>query len=127
MGTHHGTMTINQGDTVVWTWTDSFPHTVTHWAPTPTFDSGVLTGVGVQYALTFNTLGTFPYACFFHGVLSEDGTIEVSSPATGIGMGGLVSATWGWVKALFERDAGAQERVQKPSVTAPVDPGGGTS
>ncbi len=58
------TLTINKGDTVVWTNVDAAPHTVTS-------DSGSeLTSdtlnKGDTYTHTFNTAGTFAYHCAFH-------------------------------------------------------------
>lgn len=92
IGTHHGITTIEVGDTVRWTWTDSFAHTVTS---TGNFDSGALTGNGTQYSFTFNSVGMFDYFCGVHGVQNMSGTIEVEQPVT------TDSSSWGKVKALY--------------------------
>ncbi len=76
-----GDLTINQGDTVRWTWRDSSSHTVTSLAGSvETFDSGSITGNGMTYSYTFNTVGTNPYECSFHPV-SMNGVITVQSTA----------------------------------------------
>ncbi len=66
LGTHHGTTTIGVGDTVKWTWTDVFPHTVSHQDPSPEFDSPLVAGIGTTFSHTFNNPGDFYYACNFH-------------------------------------------------------------
>ena len=68
------------GDTVRWTWTDSFSHTVTSSSgPTP-FDSGFHSGLGFVYSLTFAQAGTWDYLCLVHGAVSMSGTITVPEP-----------------------------------------------
>lgn len=71
-------LTILSGDTVIWTWTDSAPHTVTNVAGSvETFDSGTLSGVGQTFSKTFTALGENPYFCGIHGAASMSGTITV--------------------------------------------------
>lgn len=73
-------LTINVGDKVRWTWTDTFPHTVqSEVGSTETFNSGTKTGLGSSYIHTFNVIGTNPYKCGFHP-LTMAGTITVESP-----------------------------------------------
>jgi hypothetical protein len=73
-------LTINVGDKVRWTWTDTFPHTVqSEVGSTETFNSGTKTGLGSSYIHTFNVIGTNPYKCGFHP-LSMAGTITVENP-----------------------------------------------
>ena len=59
--------TINQGDTIQWVW-DSSSHSVTSGTGQPSglFDSG-LHNPPFTFTRTFNTPGTFPYYCTFHG------------------------------------------------------------
>ena len=64
---------INEGDTVEWTQTGSFPHTVsqctdgTFTSCLSGFQSGTLTGGSSdQFSETFNTAGTFLYRCNIH-------------------------------------------------------------
>jgi plastocyanin len=68
--------TVNAGDTVVWTWEGSNPHTVTS-------DTGGLFGSAQQtagtFSFVFNTPGTYAYYCSVHGT------------AGGIGMSGAVT------------------------------------
>ncbi|GHC52809.1 T9SS type A sorting domain-containing protein [Ulvibacter litoralis] len=74
-------VTIEPGDTVRWTWTDSQPHTVTNIAgSTETFDSGILTGVGEQFSFTFTDVGANNYQCDVHPGMN--GTITVDDVAS---------------------------------------------
>lgn len=60
-------VTVEPGDTVRWTWTDTAPHTVTSIAGSQeTFDSGVITGMGMQYSFTFTQVGDNDYRCEVH-------------------------------------------------------------
>ncbi len=60
-------VTIEQGDTVEWTWTDELPHSVTSMpSATEAFDSGILTGNGTTYSFTFSDVGTNDYECIVH-------------------------------------------------------------
>ena len=61
-------VTINQGDTVLWTW-DSSPHSTTSGTPgmpNGLWDSGIRNS-GATFTYTFNTPGSFPYYCTVHG------------------------------------------------------------
>lgn len=71
-------LTIETGDTVRWTWTDSAPHTVTSLASaTETFDSGTLTGNGQQFSYTFLLEGVNDYRCEIHpGTMFGTITVE---------------------------------------------------
>ena len=72
-------MTIDVGDTVRWTWTDAFSHTVTNsGGSTETFNSGILPASS-QYSYTFTMVGVNPYFCGVHGALSMAGTITVQT------------------------------------------------
>ena len=62
---------ISVGDTVMWQWVGSAPHTVTQCDPTFTtcpppagFDSGTMTSG--TFSQTFNTPGSFEYQCNIH-------------------------------------------------------------
>ncbi|CAM3494469.1 Amicyanin [Aequorivita lipolytica] len=61
-------VTIETGDTVRWTLTDGFSHTVTSIAGSSveTFDSGTFSGIGSQYSFTFSVEGANDYKCNFH-------------------------------------------------------------
>jgi plastocyanin len=75
------TITINAGDTIVWTNTGAMPHTVT--ASDGSFDSGLF-GPGETYSRTFDTAGTISYYCIPHGTPQGGGmagTIVVQAPA----------------------------------------------
>jgi plastocyanin len=73
-------LTIETGDTVRWTWTDAFPHTVeNNTGSTETFNSGTISGLGQTYSYTFTVVGTNPYLCGIHGAGSMSGTITVVS------------------------------------------------
>ncbi len=71
-------LTIDQGDTIIWTWGDEAPHTVENkvGSSVETFNSGILTGMGVQYPYTFTAVGINKYFCGVHGN-SMSGTITV--------------------------------------------------
>jgi plastocyanin len=93
------TVTINAGDTVVWTNNGQVQHTVT--ADDNSFDSGLLSP-GQTFSQTFNTPGTFPYHCSIHGA------------AGGIGMSGTV---------VVQAAAAAPQPTQAPAPTAvPTQP-----
>ena len=64
------TVTINAGDTVVWTNNGSATHTVT--ASDGSWDSGSL-APGQSFSHTFDSAGTVAYYCTFHGSANGDG------------------------------------------------------
>ncbi|ABK76683.1 copper binding protein, plastocyanin/azurin family [Cenarchaeum symbiosum A] len=72
-------ISINRGDTVVWTNDDSGSHTVTSGdtrnGPDGEFDSSLISG-GDDYAVTFDTPGTYDYYCLVHPW--QSGVVEVS-------------------------------------------------
>jgi plastocyanin len=55
------TVTINKGDTVIWTNQDSMAHTATG----KDFDSGKL-DKGASFKFTFKDAGTYDYVCSYH-------------------------------------------------------------
>jgi LPXTG-motif cell wall-anchored protein len=69
------TLTVQAGDTVVWTNNSGLAHTVT--ADDSSFDSGTLSP-GQAFSHTFSSGGTVAYHCRFHGA------------AGGIGMAGTI-------------------------------------
>ncbi|HET8810394.1 MAG TPA: plastocyanin/azurin family copper-binding protein, partial [Flavobacteriaceae bacterium] len=74
-------LTINTGDTVIWTFTDAPSHSVTSDAgSTETFDSGILSGIGTTFSHTFTAVGTNPYHCNVHAGMV--GTITVVAPTS---------------------------------------------
>lgn len=72
-------ITINVGDSIVWTNTDSAPHTAT--SDTPLFDTGTLNTNQSSKAFQFNTAGTFPYHCTIHPFMV--GNVIVKAAAGG--------------------------------------------
>ncbi|PZD77895.1 T9SS type A sorting domain-containing protein [Mesonia sp. K7] len=59
--------TIEDGDTVIWTWTDGMTHNVHNKSgAVESFDSGFKTGVGQTYSYTFTVVGDNPYQCDPH-------------------------------------------------------------
>ncbi len=60
-------LTINTGDTVVWTNNDSAPHTVTGSG----LDSGTLENGGT-FSHTFSETGTFSYYCAIHPSMTAE-------------------------------------------------------
>ena len=70
---------IEQGDTMRWTWTDALPHSVTSdGGSQESFDSGIITGVGTEFSYTFLEVGSNPYGCDVHPNMI--GTIFVEAP-----------------------------------------------
>ena len=72
-------LTIDVGDTVVWTWTDSFLHSVENYpsgSSVETFNSGNHSGIGYTFSHTFTVEGSNDYYCGVHGT-SMSGTITV--------------------------------------------------
>lgn len=67
------TITVNKGDTVVWTNKDSVAHTVTGTAGGPASPSIAAQGT---YSFTFPATGTFAYHCTIHPMMT--GTVVVN-------------------------------------------------
>jgi len=65
-------LTVHVGDTVTFINDDNVAHTAT--ASDKSFDSGNL-DQNAKWSHTFNTAGTFPYACAYHSMMK--GTITV--------------------------------------------------
>ena len=70
-------LTVNVGDTVVWTQNDFTTHTVTSTASPFDLNSGNL-GRTATYSHAFNSVGTFPYRCNIH--TSMTGSVTVQTP-----------------------------------------------
>lgn len=68
------TVSAKVGDTVAWTFKDSFDHTVT--ADDKSFDSGAKKSGDPSFEHTFATAGTFAYKCTIHP--SMTGTVTVT-------------------------------------------------
>src|SRR3990172_11365902 len=73
------TITIQVGDTVVWTNNGALPHTSTS-DTAGMWDSGILSP-GQTFSRTFDTAGTFPYNCTIHRSLGMVGTVIVQAAA----------------------------------------------
>ena len=67
-----GDLSVNAGDTIVWTNNDPFPHTVT--AKNGVFDSKPL-AAGKVWTYRAQKKGDYPYVCTLHPTMS--GTIHV--------------------------------------------------
>lgn len=73
-------LTINQGDIVVWTLTDDLPHTITSNAGgTNSFNSGTISGDGETFSHIFANTGVTSYKCNIHAMMQ--GTITVDAVA----------------------------------------------
>ena len=66
-------ITINVGDTIVWTNYDSASHTVT--SNDGTFDSGSIAN-GNTFSFTFTSAGTFDYYCAPHPGMTGSVTVQ---------------------------------------------------
>src|SRR5881628_2453112 len=84
------TVTIDVGDTVVWTNNADDPHTST--SDSGLWDSGSM-NPGATFSHTFNSTGTFPYHCTFHESLGMVGTVIVQSGGGGGGGGTTLPST----------------------------------
>jgi plastocyanin len=76
------TVTINAGDTVIWTQKDTTTHTVTsgpNGVADGLFDSGNM-NLNQTFSHTFNSPGTFPYFCVPHRAFQR-GTVIVQASA----------------------------------------------
>lgn len=67
-------VSVKVGDTVTWTFKDSFDHTVT--ADDKSFDSGTKKSGDAPFEHTFATAGSFTYKCAIHP--SMTGTVTVT-------------------------------------------------
>ncbi len=89
------TITVNQGDTVVWTVTEAIgePHSVTSGTPADSgkvFDSGTagannsfkLGENGQTYEFTFNEPGEYPYYCVVHAADMTGKVVVVAEGAS---------------------------------------------
>lgn len=73
-----GELLAQTGQPIVFSNSDSVPHTVTAGsgaAPLPDFDSGLL-GTGESYELTFDTVGEYALFCALHPGMSATVTVE---------------------------------------------------
>ena len=72
-------ITINAGDTVTWTNNGNAVHTST--SDTGVWDSGSMSP-GAKFSQVFNSAGSFPYHCTFHGTtFNMKGTVTVNAAA----------------------------------------------
>ncbi|MCK5125142.1 MAG: cupredoxin family copper-binding protein [candidate division Zixibacteria bacterium] len=83
------TLTINVGDSVVWTNQDTAPHTATTDDGGMTFDSGTLT-TGMSWGIVLNTPGSYPYHCEIHPAMTAMITVQAPEPVPGLGFVGLL-------------------------------------
>jgi surface protein len=78
----NASLTIEQGDTVEWTWIDTGQHNIVNTAnAVETFDSGLLQGIGTTFSHTFTEIGVNDYECSPHNS-NMFGTITVTAPAS---------------------------------------------
>ncbi|HLB23995.1 MAG TPA: plastocyanin/azurin family copper-binding protein [Dehalococcoidia bacterium] len=76
----NSTTTIAAGDTVLWTWAGSNPHTVDATSGGESFSSGDPATSGT-FTHTFNTPGTYNYICSVHGTAMQGTIIVNAQPA----------------------------------------------
>ena len=82
-------LTINVGDTVVWTNNDGTTHSTT--SDTGIWDSGLF-GNGQTFSFTFNNAGTFPYHCSRHiSMLASITVMAAPSPTPTPAISGTVT------------------------------------
>ena len=68
------TITVAVGTTVTWKNNDGYNHTST--SDTGVWNTGDVVSGGSK-TVTFNTAGTYPYHCFYHGSMGMRGTVVV--------------------------------------------------
>jgi plastocyanin len=69
-------LTVDVGDTVVWTNNDVLPHTVTSGIPAPmAFDSKAI-NAKAQWSLTVSAAGDYNYVCSFHPTMKATLTVH---------------------------------------------------
>ncbi len=71
-------MTVQQGDSIVWTNMDTAPHTVT--ATDNSFDSGMML-TNDTYTHVFDAAGNFAYVCLYHSDMTA--VVRVQSASSG--------------------------------------------
>ena len=74
-------ITIAQGDAIVWTNQDDAPHTVTSQSGPAAFDSGNL-AKGQSYSVTFSTPGSYSYYCSIHPDMKGKVTVTPASSSS---------------------------------------------
>jgi plastocyanin len=72
-----GTVTVTEGDTVTWTNDDQVPHTATG----DGFDTESIDG-GQTASITFDTAGTYAYACAIHPTMTGTVVVEAAAAPT---------------------------------------------
>jgi plastocyanin len=81
-------VTINVGDSIVWTNAETRKHTAT--ADDNSFDTGVIAGGASSQPVKFDKPGTIPYYCQFHG---GPGGVDMAGVITVVAAGGGQAAT----------------------------------
>jgi len=87
-----GTLTINQGDTVTWTWDDAIVHNVVAVAGPELFDSGFVTGLGFTFSHTFTLVGVYSIQCAVHLNMVMDIVVNAVAPPPNPAIGGTLIA-----------------------------------
>jgi LPXTG-motif cell wall-anchored protein len=91
------TITINVGDTVVWTNNGPSAHTTT--SNSGAWDSGVLAD-GASFSHTFNSAASFPYHCDIHPTMTGTVVVQLGGtlPSTGVSS---ATGPFIWIGLLF--------------------------
>jgi plastocyanin len=76
--------TVAVNGTVTWTWatTEALPHSIQSLGSPSFTSSGILTGAGKTYAVTFATPGTYQYDCGVHGQMMTGTIVVVAAQAS---------------------------------------------
>jgi plastocyanin len=94
-----GTVTVNVGDSVTWTNNDSAAHTATGSG----FDTGNIAN-GASASETFQSAGTFEYACSIHPQMT--GTVAVQAAGGGGGGAGATTPPTDTTAPAHDTDGG---------------------
>jgi plastocyanin len=94
---------ISTGDTVIWQWVNTIPHSTTsgtngvpgddNGVPSGMWDSTVVSSMGHTFTNTFTSSGTFPFFCRLHFGAGMTGEVVVAGADVppGIGISNLLS------------------------------------
>lgn len=82
-------LTINVGDSVVWTNQDAASHTATSDDGGATFDSGTISN-GMSWGMTFAAADTIPYHCTFHPSMTATINVVSPQPVPGLSLAGFL-------------------------------------
>ncbi|MEO5951884.1 MAG: cupredoxin domain-containing protein, partial [Chloroflexia bacterium] len=112
-------ITVQVGTTVRWTNHDTTPHTVTE--VNGVFNSGGL-ALNATYSFTFNTPGTYNYACSYHSGMTGSITVVNAGPTTTATAQASVTGTAQATGTTTVQPTSTSATTAQPSATHTVQP-----